>query len=72
MGFGLGFSVNLGPARTGAAGSAGEFAWGGAASTHYWTSPRDKLVVVTMEQTMPYDFLLEFALKGVIYDAIIK
>jgi len=45
---------------------------GGLASTHYWVSPKDKLVVVTMEQTLPYSFLLEFALKGQIYDAILK
>ncbi|MGB0579420.1 MAG: hypothetical protein ACPGVU_06940 [Limisphaerales bacterium] len=49
-----------------------EFGWGGMASTHYWVSPKDNLVVVTMEQTLPYSFLLEFALKGQIYDAIMN
>ena len=39
-------------------------------STHFWISPRDELVVVTMEQTLPYDFMLEDALKPLIYDAI--
>ena len=29
QGFGLGFSINLGPGRTGSIGSRGEFAWGG-------------------------------------------
>ncbi len=72
VGFGLGFSIRTANTSWDPAGRIGEYGWGGAASTHYWTSPRDKLVVVTMEQTMPYDFLLEFALKGVIYDAIIK
>ena len=72
VGFGLGFSVRTATSPWDSAGRLGEYGWGGAASTHYWTSPKDKLVVVTMEQTMPYDFLLEFALKGVIYDAIIK
>ena len=72
VGFGLGFSVRTADSAWDPAARVGEYGWGGAASTHYWTSPRDKLVVVTMEQTMPYDLLLEFALKGVIYDAIIK
>ena len=72
IGFGLGFAVRTATSTWDSAGRLGEYGWGGAASTHYWTSPKDKLVVVTMEQTMPYDFLLEFALKGVIYDAIIK
>ena len=72
VGFGLGFSVRTADSAWDPAARVGEYGWGGAASTHYWTSPKDKLVVVTMEQTMPYDFLLEFSLKGVIYDAIIK
>ncbi len=72
VGFGLGFSVRTANSDWDPGGRIGEYGWGGAASTHYWTSPKDKLVVVTMEQTWPYDFLLEFALKGVIYDAIIK
>jgi len=40
------------------------------ASTHYWTSPKDDLVVVTMEQTLPFSLLLETAVKGSIYEAI--
>ncbi|MCH2173424.1 beta-lactamase family protein [Myxococcota bacterium] len=59
IGFGLGFSVNLGPARTGAAGSSGEYAWGGAASTAFWIDPVESLVVIFMTQLMPsatYDF----------------
>ncbi len=50
----------------------GEYAWDGAASTHYWISPKHDLVVVTMEQTMPYNWNLEQALKPVIYKAILK
>ena len=50
----------------------GEYGWGGMASTHYWTSPKDDLVVVTMEQTLPFSMLLETAVKGPIYDAITK
>jgi len=71
-GFGLGFSVRTADTEWDKAGRVGEYGWGGAASTHYWTSPNDHLVVVTMEQTMPYSFDVEFAVKGPIYDAIEK
>ena len=50
----------------------GEYGWGGAASTHYWVSPKDRIVVVTMEQTFPYTFDTEFAVKGLIYDALVE
>jgi CubicO group peptidase (beta-lactamase class C family) len=71
-GFGLGFSVRTADTEWDPAGRVGEYGWGGAASTHYWVSPKDHLVVVTMEQTMPYTFDLEFAVKGLIYDALPK
>lgn len=71
-GFGLGFSVRTADTEWDKAGRVGEYGWGGAASTHYWASPKDHLVVVTMEQTMPYSFDVEFAVKGLIYDAIQK
>jgi CubicO group peptidase (beta-lactamase class C family) len=71
VGFGLGFSVRTEMSEWDPQGRVGEYGWGGMASTHYWVSPKDNLVVVTMEQTLPYSFLLEFALKGKIYDALI-
>jgi len=71
VGFGLGFSVRVEQSRWDAQGRVGEYGWGGAASTHYWVSPADELAVVTLEQVMPYSFQTEFAVKGLIYDAII-
>jgi CubicO group peptidase (beta-lactamase class C family) len=71
-GFGLGFSVRTADSEWDPAGRVGEYGWGGAASTHYWVSPKDRLVVVTMEQTMPYTFDVEFAVKGLIYDVLPK
>jgi CubicO group peptidase (beta-lactamase class C family) len=70
VGFGLGFStrVSMGPWDPG--GKVGEYGWGGAASTHYWVSPKDELIVVTMEQVMPFSFMTEWAVKKLIYDAI--
>lgn len=72
VGFGYGFSVCVEPSIFDPARKVGDYGWGGAASTHYWSSPKDDLVVVTMEQTMPYSFLLETALKPVISAAIEK
>jgi CubicO group peptidase (beta-lactamase class C family) len=71
-GFGLGFSVRTADTEWDPAGRVGEYGWGGAASTHYWCSPKDRLVVVTMEQIMPYNFDTEFALKGLLYDALVN
>ena len=71
-GFGLGFCVRTADTEWDPTARLGEYGWGGAASTHYWTSPKDHLIVVTMEQTMPYSFDVEFAVKGPIYNAIEK
>lgn len=73
VGFGFGFCVREEMSDWDPQGHVGEYGWGGAASTHYWVSPLDdNLIVVTLEQVMPYSFLTEFKLKGLIYDAIEK
>jgi CubicO group peptidase (beta-lactamase class C family) len=71
-GFGLGFSVRTEITTWDPAGHVGEYGWGGAASTHYWASPKDKLIVVTFEQIMPYEWDTEFGTKKIIYDAVKK
>jgi CubicO group peptidase (beta-lactamase class C family) len=71
-GFGLGFSVNLGPAATADAGSPGEYAWGGAASTVFWVDPVEELIVVFMTQFMPSGtFNFRGQLKSLVYPAIV-
>ncbi len=71
-GFGLGFSINLGPARTATIGSAGEYAWGGAASTIFWVDPAEQLVVILMTQFMPSaTFNFRGQLKALVYPAIV-
>ena len=71
VGFGHGFSVRVKMSDWDPDGRVGEYGWGGAASTHYWISPKDNLVVLTLEQVMPYSFNTEWALKGLIYDALL-
>jgi CubicO group peptidase (beta-lactamase class C family) len=70
VGFGLGFSVTVEPGDKAPNNRQDEYGWGGAASTHYWVSPRDRLIVVTMEQRWPYTPDTEDVLKPVIYGAI--
>jgi CubicO group peptidase (beta-lactamase class C family) len=71
VGFGLTVAVNLGPARTAAAGSAGEYSWGGAASTLFWIDPVEQLVCIFLTQMVPsgtFDFRGQ--LKSVVYGAL--
>ena len=53
IGFGLGFSVMLDPARAQIVGTPGECAWGGAASTAFWVDPAEDMAVVLFAQLTP-------------------
>ncbi len=53
VGFGLGFAMTTDVARTGIAGSPGEYWWGGAASTAFWIDPVEDVSVVFLSQFMP-------------------
>jgi len=53
IGFGLGFSVMLDPAKAHILGTPGEYAWGGAASTAFWIDPVEEMAVVLMTQLFP-------------------
>ena len=52
IGFGLGVAVTLDPARVGIPGSAGEFAWGGMASTAFFVDPKEDMAVIFMTQVI--------------------
>jgi CubicO group peptidase (beta-lactamase class C family) len=68
VGFGLGFSVRV--AKSVEPGVVGEYGWGGAASTHFWISPKDDLIVIVLQQYMPFTARLEQAIKPIVYDAL--
>ncbi len=53
VGFGLGFAMTTDVAKTGLAGSLGEYWWGGAASTAFWIDPVEDINVVFLTQFMP-------------------
>jgi CubicO group peptidase (beta-lactamase class C family) len=71
VGFGLGFASTMGQVQTGTPG-AGDYYWGGAASTIFWVDPREDLSVVFMTQLMPSGtFNFRGQLKSIIYASII-
>ncbi len=53
VGFGLGFSMVLDPARYGVVASAGDYSWGGAASTTFYVDPVEDLTVTFYTQLLP-------------------
>ena len=53
VGFGLGVSVLLDPAKARILGSPGEYAWGGMASTSFWVDPAEDMLVLLLTQLMP-------------------
>ena len=72
MGFGLTVAVSNGPVATQAVGSAGEFMWGGLASTLFWVDPVEDLVVVFMTQLVPSGtFNFRGQLKALVYGALV-
>lgn len=71
IGFGLGFSVTMDPAKTLIPGSAGEYAWGGAASTAFWIDPAEELITIFMTQFMPSSaYPIRRELRTMVYAAI--
>jgi CubicO group peptidase (beta-lactamase class C family) len=72
IGFGLGFSVTLDPARAQILGSPGEFAWGGMASTAFWVDPQEDMTVVMMTQLTPSStYPIRRELRVLAYQAIV-
>jgi CubicO group peptidase (beta-lactamase class C family) len=70
VGFGLGFSVTLNPARTLLPGTAGDFSWGGMASTYFWVDPVEDLIVIFLTQLMPSTtYPLRRELRTLVYSA---
>jgi CubicO group peptidase (beta-lactamase class C family) len=53
QGFGLGLGVLLDPVVAQTIGTPGEFFWGGAASTAFFVSPADELLLVFLTQLRP-------------------
>ena len=72
IGFGLGFSVLIDPARAQIVGSPGECGWGGMASTVFWVDPAEDLAAVMMTQLIPSStYPLRRELRVLTYQAVV-
>jgi CubicO group peptidase (beta-lactamase class C family) len=71
LGYGLGVSVLLDPARAGNLGSKGTFGWAGAASTWAILDPEEDLVLILMAQYMVADFDFAGRFQTLAYQAIV-
>jgi CubicO group peptidase (beta-lactamase class C family) len=72
IGFGLGFSVMLDPAKACIIGSPGEYAWGGAASTAFWIDPVEDMTIIFLTQLRPSSaYPIRRELRVLTYQAII-
>jgi CubicO group peptidase (beta-lactamase class C family) len=72
VGFGLGFSMVLDPVRYGGLASAGEYGWGGAASTVFYVDPVEDVVVTFYTQLLPSSTLpIRPYLRALVNQAIV-
>jgi Beta-lactamase class C and other penicillin binding proteins len=72
VGFGLGFSVLLDPVAARTPGSAGEYGWGGAASTAFWVDPVERITALFMTQLLPSStHPIRSQLRQLVYQALV-
>lgn len=72
IGFGLGMSVLLNPAKAKIVGSPGEYAWSGYASTAFWIDPVEDLTVIFLTQLIPSStYPIRRELRVLTYQALI-
>jgi CubicO group peptidase (beta-lactamase class C family) len=72
IGFGLGFAVLLDPAQAQVLGTPGEYYWNGAASTAFFVSPAEDLIVLFLTQLMPSStYPIRRELRATVYQAIV-
>src|SRR4051794_24901922 len=72
VGFGLGFSVVIDPIAGRQGTTAGEFAWGGAASTAFWVDPAEGVTALFFTQLLPSStWPIRSELRQLVYQALI-
>jgi CubicO group peptidase (beta-lactamase class C family) len=73
IGFGLGVSVMLNPAKAKVMGTPGEYAWGGYASTAFWIDPEEDMTVIFLTQLIPSSaYPIRRELRVLTYQALIN
>ena len=71
VGFGLGFSVMLDPAKSQTSSDFGEFGWGGAASTVFMINPKEEMFIIFLTQLLPSStYQVRRELRSLIYAAL--
>ena len=71
QGFGLGFGINMDPAKAMAPGSAGEYYWGGIFSTYFFIDPVERVSAIFMTQLMPSSaYPVRRQVKSMVYAAL--
>ena len=72
VGFGLGFSMVIDPARYGVVSSLGDYSWGGAASTAFYVDPVEDVTVTFYTQLLPSSTLpIRNYLRALVNQAIV-
>jgi CubicO group peptidase (beta-lactamase class C family) len=72
VGFGLGFSMVIDPARYGVVASTGDYSWGGAASTAFYVDPVEDVTVSFYTQLLPSSTLpIRNYLRALVNQALI-
>jgi CubicO group peptidase (beta-lactamase class C family) len=72
VGFGLGVSVVVDPVKGRSFRSAGEYAWGGAASTEFWVDPAERITALFFTQLLPSStHPLRSQLRTLVYQALV-
>jgi len=72
VGFGLGFSVVDDPLKGKVLSSAGDYGWGGAASTAFWVDPAEDLTCLFLTQLLPSStHPIRPQLKQLVYQALV-
>lgn len=72
LGFGLGFAVVVDPLPSRLPSSAGEFNWGGMASTAFWVDPAEEITAMLFTQLVPSStYPLRPQLRQLVYSALI-
>jgi CubicO group peptidase (beta-lactamase class C family) len=73
IGFGLGVSVMLNPARAKVMGTPGEYAWGGYAGTAFWIDPKEDMTVIFLTQLIPSSaYPIRRELRVLSYQALVN
>ena len=72
VGFGLGFSVVDDAVKNKVLSTAGDYGWGGAASTAFWVDPAEEITALFMTQLLPSStHPIRSQLKQLVYQALV-